>query len=263
MFDVYMHAHAFDPRARRKAMAFMTVAAIATTVALGSALVGERLDITRVGAPKIAGILVMPADELPAPLASPPPGGDPPPDASSQDAVDPETPPDPTPQVRPRSDVAPLDRGTASTSGTGVGSDVIRGTNPLGVVGTPGLPCVVPGTCAKVPPLAKPRPTPTPKRSFESIDVVRAKAKHAPDPSHDRLARTAAGQTGKSGTSRVGFCIGIDGKTTDVRTKASAGDGDVDRICRETVAGWRFEPMRVEDAARVTCSEVAFHIAFE
>lgn len=264
MFDVYMHAHAIDPRARKKMMAFMSVAVMATTVSLGSALVGERLGIQRVGAPKVEGILVMPADQLPAALVSPPPDGGNPPETSVA-VTDPETPPvsDRKPVVE--RDLAPIESDQARTDvGSGPGPNVIGPTPPFGPVCTNCLPCAVPGTCAKVPPpTAKPPTTTTQKPGFESIDVVRARAKHAPDPPHDQLARTPAGIARKSGTSRVRFCIGTDGKTIDVRTKASAGDGEVDRICRETVARWRFDPMRVEDAARVTCSEVQFQIAFD
>ena len=48
-----------------------------------------------------------------------------------------------------------------------------------------------------------------------------------------------------------------------MRTRKSAGDEDVDRICRDTVKRWRFHAMQVEGRPRVTCSEVTFQIAFE
>lgn len=265
MFDVYMHAHAIDPRARRKMMAFMSVAVIATTVSLGSALVGERLGIQRVGAPKVEGLLVLPADQVPAPLVSPPPDGGKPVDSAAAVTVDPETPPERDHKPTVERDLAPIESDHArDDAGSGPGPSVLGPTNPIGPVCASCLPCAVPGTCARVPPTTAKPPTPAPQKpAFESIDVVRARAKHAPDPPHDQLARTPAGIAGKSGTSRVRFCVGTDGKTIDVRTKTSAGDGEVDRICRETVGRWRFEPMRVDDAARVTCSEVTFQIAFE
>jgi TonB family protein len=114
-----------------------------------------------------------------------------------------------------------------------------------------------------LPPRREPQ-TETPRKPvFEDIDHARARAKSTPDPPQDQLARTSAGIARRSGSTRVSFCIGIDGRTNDVRTRKSAGDVDVDRICREAVARWRFEPVRVDGEARTSCSEVVFSIAFE
>src|SRR5262245_42461048 len=128
MFDVYMHAHAIDPRARQRMAALFGVAALATTVSIGSALVGEKLDISRVGAPRVEGILVLPMEVTPAPPLPPPPRLEPNPDPSETAAVTPTTSPDPKPPVE-HSDDAPLDDPRATDPpATRVGPPVIGNT---------------------------------------------------------------------------------------------------------------------------------------
>jgi len=255
-----MHAHAVDPRARTRMTIVLAAAVVATTATLAGVVTGQKLGIVRVGAPSIESILVMPLDVGATPLAPPPP-----PAAPTQTAAaapsDPETPP-------VRDDLPPLEtaRAKSSTHGptTGKGTDVgsITGRDVIGSLH--GSPCPVPGTCAKVPSVARPPTTPTPEpRGFAPISALREVAKYSPDPPREQLARTAAGQRGRSGSSTVAFCIDAAGKITSTRTRRSAGDHEVDRICRETVARWRFDPFRVDGRPRATCSEVTFQIAFE
>ncbi|HET6584311.1 MAG TPA: TonB family protein [Nannocystaceae bacterium] len=260
MFDVYMHAHAIDPRAQRTMVALVGVATLATALSIGTAMVGERLGVTRVGAPQVEGILVLPMDVTVAPLVPPPPKLEPTRDDAAAATV--ASSPDPKPHVD--RELAPIEDAQAThPPATRLGPDVTGPTSLMRSTAPPHLACVVPGTCATAPP-RPPKPPAPPARTFESIDVTRERALASPDPPTDQLARTPAGITRRSGSSTVAFCVGTDGKTTDVRTRKSSGDPDVDRICRDTVARrWRFQPFAVDGRARTTCSEVTFQIAFE
>lgn len=262
MFDVYVHAHAVDPRARTRMMALVGGAAIVTTTALAGFVTVQKLGIRKVGAPSIEHMLVLPLDVGAAPLTPPPPPPGPSPDRSSASATDPETPPD-----RDVHDDAPLERAKPSPTrdGTHRGPDVgeITGRGPIGPL-HPGT-CPVPGACANVPRGTKPTPPllPSETRVFVPIASMEEAVLFSPDPSEAALQRTPAGMAKRGGTSSVAFCIDTDGQISSTRTRRSAGDGDVDRICRETVARWRFRPFRVDGIAHATCSEVTFQIAFE
>jgi periplasmic protein TonB len=200
-------------------------------------------------------------DVSPPPPLPPPPVLDPKPVADPSIQVS--TSPDPKPP-REHTELAPIDDDSATERpATQPGPEVI-GNTPLGRNAPPiGMACLVKGACATARP-QPPEPPEPPPSVFESIEVARERALASPNPPTDQLARTPAGIARRHGSSKVAFCIGPDGKTTDVRTRKSSGDREVDRICRETVArSWRFAPFRVDDRARTTCSEVTFQIAFE
>jgi TonB family protein len=258
LFDVYMHAHAVDPRARRRMQLLLGAAVVATSVSIGSAVMGQRLGIARVHAPKVEGILVMPIDVQPAPLQPPPSRKG---EESATNTSD--APPDPQPPERADDDLAPLEKPTTRAQrGTPNGTD--DGTNILGRPQVPGLPCVPPQTCPVVKPPVDPHPEPPDDPPpITSIEVARERAKHAPDPPEDRLARTPAGLSRRNVTARVAFCIDTNGHTAQVRSRGSGGDPEVDRICRETVAKWQFRPFLVDDKPRMTCTEATFHIDFD
>lgn len=261
MFDVYMHAHAIDPQARQRMVALFGVATLATAVSIGSAMVGERLGIAKVGPPTIEGILVLPMEMVPPPPEPPPPTIEP--DPVEDPSLLPSTSPDPKPHVE-RTELAPIDDPHATDPPATREGPEFDGHGPLRhSTAPPHLACLVPGACATARP-KPPTPPEPPPRKFESIDVARERVLASPDPPTDQLARTPAGLTRRNAATKVAFCIGADGKTTDVRTRKSSGDPEVDRICRDTVSRrWRFQPFAVDGRARTTCSEVTFQIAFE
>lgn len=264
MFDVYMEAHALDPGIRRRMTIALGAAACmsaAVVVMYGGA---QRLGIARVSAPKVE-VEFMLATATPPPVSAQPP--DAPPAASV--VATPRADEDPTPRREPTPDVAPIEdprarptspSPSATTSGTGIGVP-----GPIGIPGGRGaLPCI-PGACnlgtrpTTLPPL--PRTDDDPAKL--PMSVVRGKVKFAPDPSREALAATRAGGAGRGGTTVVDFCVGADGKVDRVTTKRSAGDADIDRICRDTLRRWRFTPHEVGGRAKRMCSEYTFVIEFD
>lgn len=263
MFDTYMDAHALDPQMRRRMSVALVGAMIASAVAITGYAGAERLQITRVGAPSVELDFLM-AETVASPLAAPPPPApaqpvaaaaerpsahdeDPPPEDRASDILDP-TPPRPS---------------TTSTVPTH-GKIGVPGA-PTGVPTTPtiGIPCI--GAHCKIGTPSKPPSLPptTKPATKMPIDHVRGRARFAPDPPQKDLLATAAGLAQRGGTSIVEFCVGEDGKVDKATTKRSAGDGDVDRICRDTVRRWRFHPPLVDGRPSRMCSEVSFVISFE
>jgi TonB family protein len=113
-----------------------------------------------------------------------------------------------------------------------------------------------------VPPIRAPKAEPD--RVMAGIAAVKAQAIYAPDPDTNKLARTKAGTFDRrTGRSTVEFCVDTRGRVATARTIKKFGDADVDRICRETVLGWRFKPFTVDGAARKTCSSVTFDLHFD
>ncbi|MBC8071337.1 MAG: energy transducer TonB [Deltaproteobacteria bacterium] len=135
----------------------------------------------------------------------------------------------------------------------------------MGPVGpTTGLPCPIPGGCRST--IVAPTRTNTDTTQASAkvpLSVVRERLRFSPDPSRAELLRTPAGARGQGGTSVVEFCIDTDGRVDDVRTRRSAGDREIDRICREALSRWRFQPLAVRGKATRTCSEMSFVVAFE
>lgn len=260
MFDTYMDAHALDPRMRRRMGLAMGAAVIASALAITTYSGVERMSISRVGAPQVELDFLM-ATTVASPMAAPPP---PPPQqasaaASRDDATDA---PEPTRTTEVEDVLEPPRRGPASTVPSTHGAD--GGTIPGLPAGPPGVgvPCI--GCRIGLPP-ATPRtlPTPTSDAAKVPLSVVEGRARFSPDPPREELLATRAGQLQRGGTTVVEFCVGTDGKVERVSTKRSAGDGDVDRICRETLKRWRFSPLQVQGRATRMCSEMSFVIAFE
>ena len=139
----------------------------------------------------------------------------------------------------------------------GVPGGVVGGV-PGGVVG--GVPGGVLGSR-----LGPRPPTPTNKPAPEPLDVVLQRAIYTPHPDPKLLARTKTGPLDRhDGVNRTSFCIDERGRTVSVKTsKAFGGDPKIDEICRDTVAQWRFKPLRLEGRARRVCSVAVFEIRFE
>lgn len=261
MFDTYMDAHAFDPRMRRRMGLAMGAAVIASALAITTYSGVERMSIARVGAPQVEMDFLM-ATTVASPMAAPPP---PPPQQSSAAAPSDDVDHDPEP-TRTHDDVDDLleapRKGPSRGATTGHGGGT--GTIPGAPVGPPGIgvPCLG-GHCTIGLPPAVPRTPPTSDTAKVPLSVVEGRVRFSPDPPREALLATRAGQLQRGGTSVVEFCVGADGKVDRVSTKRSAGDGDIDRICRDTLKRWRFSPLQVEGRATRMCSEMSFVIAFE
>jgi protein TonB len=264
MFDVYMEAHALDPSVRRRMTLALAAAAIASAAAIAMYTGAQRLGVARVVAPKVEVEFLLAT-------AAPPPVAAPPPDAPAAALVPTSATPDdaPPPRREPQADSAPIEdpearpRSPAPPNGvpTGKGPGV---PGPLGVPGIPGAPCI-PGACVvggpRALPPALPRVDDEPAKL--AMSVVQGRATVSPDPSREALAATRAGAAGRGGTTVVAFCVGTDGKVDSTQTKRSAGDADVDRICRDTIRRWRFTPYEVGGRAKRMCSEYTFVIEFD
>jgi TonB family protein len=258
MFDTYLVAHAVDPRARRRLTAAAIAALAASAFVIGSAATANKLTISRVNAPRIDHVLVMPIDVPPPPGAAPPPA----PKAASAASDD-----DATPDDESRDDdddLAPLDAPVRAAAGRGdtTGAGGPDGpSSPIPGTGT----CLVPG-CIAGPAAPKARVQPPgdpPPVTHAPIDAVREHAIFSPDPPRSELARTPAALARRDAPVTVGFCVDTSGRVDDVRVKIGSGDPEVDRICKKTVERWRFRAMVVDGAPRRTCTKVTFEIAFE
>lgn len=266
MFDVYMEAHALDPGIRRRMTKALGAAALLSTAVIVMYAGAQRLDISRVIAPKVE-IEFLTATAAAPPMSAPPPEAPAPVVVASTPVID-DT---PTPRREPTSDVAPIEdpserpRPSTDTSS----ASAIPGTGgvpgPIGVPGTRGtLPCI-PGACASGPPVRQP-PLPTTDADDPAklpMSVITGRATVSPDPNREALAATRAGSAGRGGTTTIEFCVGTDGKVDRASTKRSAGDPDVDRICRDTIRRWRFTPYEVGGRAKRMCSEYTFVIEFD
>lgn len=262
MFDTYMDAHALDPRMRLRMGVAMGAAVIASALAITTYSGVERMSIARVGAPQVEIDFLM-ATTVASPMVAPPPP--PPPQqviaaATSDDAVD------DAETTRTSDDLDDLleTPRKGPTRGAPTGNGGGTGTIPGAPVGPPGIgmPCIG-GQCTIGLPPAQPRTPPASDTAKVPLSVVEGRVRFSPDPPREALLATRAGQLQRGGTSVVEFCVGTDGKVERVTTKRSAGDGDVDRICRDTLKRWRFSPLQVQGRATRMCSEMSFVIAFE
>ncbi|MBK6917008.1 MAG: energy transducer TonB [Deltaproteobacteria bacterium] len=264
MFDTYMIAHAIDPGFRRRVTISLGAALVGSALAIASYLGVEKLGVARVGAPHVELDVLM-ATTVPAPSAAPPPAAPPAAAAPEEPAAADDPPPE---DHRARVEEVPLEssrpraRGEAGT-GVPTGSG-IPGLHGLGVGPVrDGPPCPIPGTCVATPPPVRP-PTPVAAASTKvPLSVVKSRLRFSPNPTQAELARTPAGIARRGGTSVVEFCIDPAGKVEQVRTRKSAGDREIDRLCREAVARWRFSPTQVQGHGVRTCSESSFEITFD
>ncbi|MCA9707410.1 MAG: TonB family protein [Myxococcales bacterium] len=261
-----------DLHERRRRM--MVSALMAATVCMGAGLatwMGDKLGIAAVTPPKNAYAVTFEV------LSTPPPPAGVPDRPSGTTAAKDDPPTDdrpPPPPEEPEDFLEPdLDRKPVPRR-TGPSHEGVPGptgpSGPPGVPGPPGPPgarCLIPPCLGQVgiaAPPAVPRPPAKESPVQEPWAVTRAKAIYTPDPDSTQLARTQTGRTSRTpGKTSVAFCIDGDGRTFDVRVRSRFGDPQVDRICRQTVAKWRFHPQRVAGKARPTCSTITFDIRFD
>jgi TonB family protein len=255
MFETYLIHQQGDPETRKR-FTFAVSLAVAATLTSGMALFAtEKMNISKVSAPK-SDFLIFSLDEL-----EPPPPPQPP---AAPAAATPE-PPDvddiPTDDVEEQPpDEVPTDLPKRRSTG-----DVLKNIggpqgNPLGFGTDPTSTCIVgcgPQIKQKQPSTGKQKPPP-------EVDFAALTCRVCPDPPQKDLQRTSAALMGKRGLSnRTRFCVESDGRVASVSTRRSSGDGDVDRVIKQTVKGWRFAPMRVDGRARKACSVYTFDIRFE
>ncbi len=100
---------------------------------------------------------------------------------------------------------------------------------------------------------------------MEPIASVKSRSIYNPDPDNKKLQATKAAKFDKRpGVVKVKFCVGTSGKTKGVKViKKYPHDPQVNRICSDTVAKWRFKPKIVGGKPIETCSKVTFDIRFQ
>ena len=268
-FSTYLEGQATDPRARAR-FQLATMAALAA-MSLGGVLAwtADRLGLERVSAPTIDYAVFFEIGDIPPPPSAAPPPRPQASAASEVDERDDEVDPDPAVPLEDTDlDLDPVRPKHAARGDTTI-PGVPTGTGP----GVPGAACLVP-PCVGTDPIGSSftpgvrKPVEKPEkddRVIEKIGVVKENAIYSPDPDDKKLLRTKTGTFDRRpGTSAVSFCVDPSGKVVDVRTKTRfPGDPEVDRICRETVSGWRFRPFTVGGHAKKTCSTVSFQIRFD
>jgi TonB family protein len=265
MFDVYMTAQAIDPHARKRFALASTLAIAASVLALGSYVGGQRFGVRRVEAPHVDLDILLANIVAAPPLAvAPPPAPEPKPVVHQEPDERAAIAPRPAPDDDDPEDVLERpSRDGARSDGTNDGPSSDTGVPGPG----PGIarpPCPIPGSCPSSIVAPTRANTDTTQASAKvPLSVVRERLRFSPDPSRAELLHTQAGARGQGGTSVVEFCIDTDGHVEDVRTRRSAGDREVDRICREALSRWRFTPLAVRGKATRTCSEMSFVVAFE
>ncbi|HLT39745.1 MAG TPA: hypothetical protein VK034_25860 [Enhygromyxa sp.] len=96
------------------------------------------------------------------------------------------------------------------------------------------------------------------------LSEVNEQAIYTPDPDNKALQQTKAARFDKAdGVSVVAFCVETNGATSDIQTvQKFPGDPLIDKIIRDTVAGWRFRPFIVDGAAVKVCTEKRFVLRF-
>lgn len=282
MFDHYIELNAGDPRWRRATGLSAVISGSVTAVLLGGVWLHETLAIERVDPPTHAVTIVQMMMEEDTVTPPPPP---PPAAGSSADANDPSesvdprpSDPDPVPDEEAPLEQPDPDRATrrskpaaandtrpaAQTKGIPGG---VPGGDPMhgmpGGVGIRGIPGVL-GARGAGTVSTKREPVRAEAVAKQPLQTVKRNALHAPDCDAKRLARTKAALFDhRGGHTKVSFCVDALGKTVDIRTTHAFGDAEVDRICRDTVQSWRFQPFLVDGKAIKTCSAVDFVIEFE
>lgn len=65
-----------------------------------------------------------------------------------------------------------------------------------------------------------------------------------PWPAPETIAATEAARLGGLWSGKTSYCVEPDGRASRVSTHCPSGDPGLDRIYRETIAGWTFKPAR-------------------
>lgn len=103
------------------------------------------------------------------------------------------------------------------------------------------------------------RPDAVPDDFDRTRALVHAHAIATPDPDRERMESIVrrTGRTRIRGV--VDFCIGPDGKTTNISTRP-IGDLEINAMLRDTVAGWTYAPSTIDGRPTTTCTHATFDI---
>ena len=83
----------------------------------------------------------------------------------------------------------------------------------------------------------------------------------APRMDQTALDQSQAAQEHKSGSVKLSYCVGVDGKTHDVAV-VDAFDPEVDALAVKTVEGWIFKPATRDGEPYDFCTDVTFDLRF-
>jgi outer membrane biosynthesis protein TonB len=254
MFEHYVQHHGVDRRHQRGLILGFAAASVATMALSTLAWLGSGMQVHKVAGPTVGHVLVQIGDMIPPPPQPPPPQ----PRRADPDERDSEVPDQPAPLEPAPPDIAPDVLPKPPPGGGGGVPGPTHGPPGVSQVGAPF------GTGLGVPTPLVPRRTDDKKVAKQPLDVLRARATHAPDPDPRRLARTPTALfSRRSGENRTRFCVSAKGRVVDVTTaRPFPKDPEVDRICRETVKTWRFRPLLIDGRPRKMCGVVSFHISF-
>jgi TonB family protein len=75
----------------------------------------------------------------------------------------------------------------------------------------------------------------------------------------EALANSNAAAEGKSGSVKLGYCVGVDGKTHDVEV-LEPFDPEIDALATNTVQGWTFQPATRDGEPYEFCTDVTFDL---
>ena len=92
-----------------------------------------------------------------------------------------------------------------------------------------------------------------PDTTYLTAPIASANALHSPNPSASDIIEAGV----PSGTTKIEFCIGGDGRTTSVEVEESGGSPVVDVLSAKAVESWRFEVRGLPSNA-VLCSKTEF-----
>lgn len=96
------------------------------------------------------------------------------------------------------------------------------------------------------------------------LEAVMARGIYTPDPDPRALAATRTGAVERRPCrNRTSFCVGRDGRTSEVQTQSSCGDARVDELCRDAVKKWRFRPFVDGGQPVSVCTAVTFDLKFD
>jgi TonB family protein len=83
----------------------------------------------------------------------------------------------------------------------------------------------------------------------------------APRMDQAALDQSQAAQDHKSGSVKLSYCVGVDGKTHDVAV-VEAFDPEIDALAVKTIEGWTFQPATRDGEPYDFCTDVTFDLRF-
>ncbi len=256
-FETYLdHQVAPDGDTRRRLTALAAVTIFTASVGI-LAVVADRMRITRVTAPEGRAVI----QDLNEAVLPPPPSPPPVRGSESGKAAIPEERERDEPEVHDDfEEIIPAPKkAPVSTAKDAVPKGVSGGGGPI--TGVPGGMGTVPGGIGTGPIVPTPPVIPpTGEGPARTVKFSALECRACPDPAERDLSRAIGTAPARLKKNKTKFCVGTDGHTTKVATAQRSGNPEVDRLCREAVKQWRFQPVRIDGKVRQTCSTVSFDI---